>query len=256
MFRKFLFLLSTTLLILACLAPGASAQQPTPPPERPDAETAASAEPAGQVVDEIVVVARRREENLQEVPLSVTAFDATALDERSVVDITDLGAFTPNVTIATTGGYGFQTSSATAFIRGIGQLNTSITDDPAVGLYVDGVFLARTQGAVLDLLDVEHVEVLRGPQGTLFGKNTTGGAISVVTRRPAAKFGGRLSGTFGRFHRGDVQASVTGPLHEKLRASLALLSTSRDGYSRSPRAWSPSPRRSRSPWGRGRRRGG
>jgi len=212
------------------LAPWASGQQPAPEvgTETPVAET-----PAGEIVDEIVVVARRREESLQEVPLSLTVFDATALEDRSVVDITDVGTFTPNVTISTTGGYGFQSSSATAFIRGIGQLNTSITDDPAVGLYVDGVFLARTQGAVLDLLDVERVEVLRGPQGTLFGKNTTGGAISVVTRRPSAELGGRLSTTLGRFNRRDAQASVTGPLHEKLQASLALLATNRDGFSRS-----------------------
>ncbi len=183
--------------------------------------------------DEIYVTARRREENVQTIPISVTTFDDTALEAHSMDDLSDLGDFAPNLSFAITGGFGLQTSEAAVVIRGIGQIDTAIFSDPAVGIYVDGVFLARAQGRVLDLLDLERVEVLRGPQGTLFGKNTTGGAISLITRRPAPDFKARLRGTIGDFDRRDVAASVGGSLAPGLSASLALLATRRDGFARS-----------------------
>lgn len=221
-------------LVLALSALPAGAQsQLSEAPEKPGETEPAVAEPVGAVVDDIVVLARRREENLQEIPISITTFDETAFEERSMVDITDLSTFTPNVTIGTTFGFGFGSSELVAFIRGIGQLDTAIFADPGVGLYIDGVFLARSQGGVMDLLDVERIEVLRGPQGTLFGKNTTGGAISIVTKRPTNELVGRLSGTLGEFDRRDARASVAGPLNEKLKASLALQSTNRDGFAHS-----------------------
>ena len=137
--------------------------------------------------EEIVVTARKREESLQEIPIAVTAFTAESLESRGVNDLRDVGDFAPNVDFSVSNGLGGATSEATVFIRGIGQLDTALFADPGVGIYVDGVYLARAGGSVLDLLDLERVEVLRGPQGTLFGKNTTGGAISLITRKPTAR---------------------------------------------------------------------
>ncbi len=217
---------------LLAASPLAGQSPPAPAEGAEDAESAAI-EPVAEIVDEIVVTSRRRKENLQQVPLSVTAFDETALEERLMVDVTDIAAFTPNVDLGSTSGYGVGSNSLYAVIRGIGQLDMGITADPAVGVYVDGIFLARPQGAVLDLLEVERIEVLRGPQGTLFGKNTTGGAISIITKRPSSELAGRLSTTLGDYQRHDARASIAGSLSDRLHASLALLSTNRNGFSRS-----------------------
>ncbi len=210
---------------LPAVAQGSAESEETP--------AADSGEPGESFVEEILVTARRRAESLQNTPISITAFSESALTERSMSDLSDLGDFAPNIDFAHTGGFGDQASEAAITIRGIGQLDTALFADPAVGLYVDGVFLARAQGGVLDLLDLERVEILRGPQGTLFGKNTTGGAIQLITRKPGNAFAGRLSGTIGELDRRDARASVAGPLSDQLSASLALMSTQRDGFSRS-----------------------
>ncbi len=216
--------------LLLPLAPAGGQESGVPAGEDGDATAAAAGEPFGE---EIMVTARRREENVQTIPISITTFDGTALEERSMADLAAIGDFTPNLDFSTTGGFGTQTSEATVMIRGIGQIDTAIYSDPAVGIYVDGVFLARAQGGVLDLLDLERVEVLRGPQGTLFGKNTTGGALSLVTRKPSNDFSALLQGTLGEFERRDVRASVSGALSDKVSASLAFLATNRDGFTRS-----------------------
>src|SRR5262245_35959136 len=141
------------------------------------AQAQAVDEPA---MEEVVVTARRREESLQDVPIAVTAVSAEQLELRGAPDITDLQRSTPSLTLQVSRG---TNSTLTAFIRGVGQQDPLWGFEPGVGLYVDDVYLARPQGAVLDILDVDHVEVLRGPQGTLYGRNTIGGAIKYVTRR-------------------------------------------------------------------------
>ena len=136
----------------------------------------------------IVVTARRTEETLQTVPASVSAFNERALERIQAQDTTGLQGAVPNLNIV----QGRGSSNATnIFIRGIGQPDALQTFDPAVGVYVDGVYYSRIRGTQLDLLDLERVEVLRGPQGTLYGKNTIGGALSLVTRRPGQDFRGQ-----------------------------------------------------------------
>src|SRR6185369_13797349 len=125
-------------------------------------------------VEEVVVTARRREEQLQDVPISVSAVSAAALTNIDAANITVLQQVTPNLTLQVARG---SNSTLIAFIRGIGQQDPVWSFEPGVGLYVDDVYIARPQGAVLDVYDIERVEVLRGPQGTLYGRNTIGGAV-------------------------------------------------------------------------------
>ena len=162
-------------------------------------------EPRPRTLDTITVTARKREETLQDVPVAVTAFTAEALDKLNVDDLGDLDAQVPNLTIYAARG---SSSTITAYIRGVGQSDPLWGVDPGVGIYLDDVYIARPQGGLLDVFDVERVEVLRGPQGTLYGKNTIGGAIKYISRglpteirrlrrghhrqlRPARRQGGR-----------------------------------------------------------------
>ena len=185
----------------------------------------------GEFGDAIVVTARKREENLQEVPISITSFDASELENRNVSDTLDLDQYAPNVEFRRSHSSD-NANEAAIFIRGLGQSDPVMYLEPGVGLYVDGVYL-RSQGAVLDLLDLDRVEVLRGPQGTLFGRNTLGGAINVVTRRSPDVFAGRITAGLGSYDLRDLRATAGGRLAEGLHASLSLLATERDGYSRS-----------------------
>ena len=147
-------------------------------PSQADASTAADEAP--RPTGDIVVTARRRDESLQDVPIAVTAYSGEQLEREGALDITDIGDTTPNVTLETSRG---TNSTLTAFIRGVGQQDPVAGFEQGVGLYLDDVYLNRPQGAVLDIYDVERIEVLRGPQGTLYGRNTIGGAIKYVTRR-------------------------------------------------------------------------
>ncbi|MEM7582904.1 MAG: TonB-dependent receptor [Acidobacteriota bacterium] len=183
--------------------------------------------------DEIVVTARKREENLQQIPVSVAAFTGEQLESREVRSLRDVGDFAPNVDFSITNGLGGTTSEATVYIRGIGQIDTALFADPGVGIYVDGVYLARAGGSVLDLLDLERVEILRGPQGTLFGKNTTGGAISLITRKPGPDRAFEIDLTGGENDRLDLRASANLPLSDKAFVTVAAASTNRDGFAES-----------------------
>jgi len=137
---------------------------------------------AQAVLEEITVTARKVEESLQSAPVSVTAFTGEDLISRGVTDLEEMGNFAPNMEFFASGISG--SNSGQVYIRGIGQFDYFPTVDPGVGIYVDGVYMARTVGAILDLVDVERVEILRGPQGTLYGKNTVGGAINFVFLMP------------------------------------------------------------------------
>ncbi|WP_425409907.1 TonB-dependent receptor [Hyphococcus sp.] len=188
-------------------------------------------------IDTIVVSARKREENLQETPVAITAFSSGDLAKRSVVTLDGIGDYTPNLVFDKgTGGTGGSTSTQ-IYIRGIGQADFLFTTEPGVGIYVDGVYHPRSIGSIMDLVDIERVEVLKGPQGTLFGKNSVGGAINVVSRRPGNEFSGGIEAVYGRFDRVDVRANLNVPLVEdKLAASLAFSSHDIDGYVKRPLA--------------------
>lgn len=184
-------------------------------------------EAKANTLDAITVSARKREESLQEVPVAVTAFTADGLDKLNVEDIGDLGAFVPNLTVYAARG---SSSTLTAYIRAVGQSDPLWGVDPGVGLYLDDVYVARPQGALLDVFDVERIEVLRGPQGSLYGKNTIGGAIKYVSSALEEEFYGRGSVTIGNYSQLDAKASVNLPLGGGWASRLAVASLSRDGY--------------------------
>lgn len=189
----------------------------------------ASAMPAhAQVDDEIVVTAQRRAQNIQDVPISVTAVSGDFLESIGAVDITDVQKITPNATIEVARG---SSSTLIAFIRGVGQQDPLWGFEPGVGIYVDDVYVARPQGSVLDIFDVERVEVLRGPQGTLYGRNTIGGAIKYVTKGlnmedPTLK--ARVNvGSYGQF---DQTVSGSIPLSDSFALGGAIANYKRDGF--------------------------
>lgn len=185
----------------------------------------------GSGVEEIIVTAQKRAENVQDVPIAIAAISGAELESRGVSEVTQLANYTPSVQLSNSSQIVGSPSSLSGFIRGIGQDDFSVAFEPGVGVYVDGVYLARTVGANANLLDVERIEILKGPQGTLFGRNTIGGAISVVTREPASEIGARGQITVGRFNRIDAALAVDLPLVEdKLLSSIAVSRTDRDGY--------------------------
>ncbi|MGB3394029.1 MAG: TonB-dependent receptor [Stenotrophomonas sp.] len=181
-------------------------------------------------LESIKVTARKREETLQDVPVAVTAFTPETLDKLNIRDIGDLGSQVPNLTIYAARG---STSTVTAYIRGIGQADPLWGVDPGVGIYLDDVYIARPQGALLDVFDVDRIEVLRGPQGTLYGKNTIGGAIKYISRGLPQETSGFASVTVGNYNQLDVKAALGGEIGGKdsgLRARVAMASMNRDGF--------------------------
>ena len=185
---------------------------------------------AEQALEEIVVTARKKEENLQDIPVSVTSFSGENIRVRGMANMLDVGSMTPNARFerGTTDVGG--AANATFFLRGIGQLDYAPTMDLGVGLYVDGVYLGRAQGAVLELADIDRIEVLKGPQGTLFGRNTMGGAINVTTALPGDQPGGSTTVTAGEDNRFNLDADFNTPLTENLSARFAASYRSQDGY--------------------------
>ena len=209
----------------ALLAVPAAAQ------DQPVADTAATAptvdEQSASETGEIIVTARRRAESLLDVPIAVTAYSGEQLEREGAIDITDIGDTTPNVTIEVSRG---TNSTLTAFIRGIGQQDPVAGFEQGVGLYLDDVYLNRPQAAVLDIYDVERIEVLRGPQGTLYGRNTIGGAIKYVTRRLSNKPAVSLRGTVGTYGQLDAVASASIPIADMLKVGASVARLTRDGF--------------------------
>ena len=179
-------------LMLVCLASASTVAGTA------HAQDVAAADDQSGGNEDIIVTARKVEENLQTTPVAVTALTAKMLEERNLTDVTDLAAATPNLVLQTSGANGSSKTPA-IYLRGLGQADTVLTADPAVGLYVDGVYVTRNVGSILDLVDLERVEVLRGPQGTLFGKNTIGGAINLISQKPGPDFDGTAEVTIGSY---------------------------------------------------------
>ncbi|MDT0577126.1 TonB-dependent receptor [Croceicoccus sp. F390] len=166
--------------------------QPTPPNEQGRDPTPVQS--GG--VEEIIVTARKTAENLQDTPVSITAFSESFLENQNIQQVDKIAQFTPNLVISKQPS---SLTSASILIRGIGQIEPSAVAEPGVGMYLDGVYIARTAGAILDLVDLERIEVLRGPQGTLFGRNTIGGAIQLISRRPTDELGVDAKVGYGSF---------------------------------------------------------
>jgi iron complex outermembrane receptor protein len=206
-------------LVLAAMAAGAQAQQ---------AASGDAAEDASGVQD-IVVTAQFRSANLQDTPLAITALSGDQLAERSFGNIQDVGKAAPSVTLRLgSAGYG---KSTQAYIRGIGQTDFNFALEPAVGFYVDDVYHASLFGTSFDLLDLERVEILRGPQGTLFGKNSIGGAVRLISKKPADRFEASVEGTMGSYDRLDLRGMINVPLiADQLALRLSFASKERDGY--------------------------
>jgi iron complex outermembrane recepter protein len=183
----------------------------------------------GFSLEEIVVTARKREESLQDTPISVSAVSGQLLNEMGIADLTGIADVAPNVSFSTTGTVSGSTSSAVVYIRGIGQNDYVPVVDPGVGIYVDDVYMGRSVGSVLDLMDVKRIEVVRGPQGTLFGRNSIGGAISLTTNSPTEEFGGKFRVIGGDDNRAEFFATLNVPFSDTLRANLNLMSRKRDG---------------------------
>ena len=187
---------------------------------------------AETVIEEVIVTARKREERLQDTPISVTAIVADTLDVAGTTELTDIDDLTPNLHF--TIGQGGGSNTVNAFIRGVGETDFIITTDPAVGLYIDGIYIARAFGSNIELADIERVEVLRGPQGTLFGKNSIGGAINVITRKPQGDNSYSIKGSIGNHSYQALRGSLDIPLSEELSLGVSLLTKQADGWQKRP----------------------
>jgi iron complex outermembrane receptor protein len=202
---------------LALMASPAFAQSSSAPAEEGDA--------AGR---EIVVTAQFREQRLQDTPLSITAVDAALLESRNQTDLSQIAGQAPNVTLNAMGGaYG---SSLGASIRGIGQFDFNPAYEPGVGMYVDDVYYATLTGGIFDLLDLDRVEVLRGPQGTLTGRNSIGGAIKLFSKKPGPDPEASVEATYGSRQRVDLRASANFALADGLYARISGVFKKQDGY--------------------------
>ncbi len=192
------------------------------------AQSEADEEQVAGVLEEVIVTsARRREENVQDVPIAVSLLSSDQIEKYNIMDLGDLSKIVPNSNISA----GRATNSTiVAYIRGVGQSDPLWGFEPGVGVYMDDVFIARPQGALLDVYDVQSIEVLRGPQGTLYGKNTIGGAIKYNTRDIVGDPYGRATVEVGDYSRLDVKAAGSMPVSENFYVGASVAYLSRDGY--------------------------
>ncbi len=176
------------------------------------------------VLEEVFVTAQKRKESLQKTALSIVAFSSEQLERSSIVDIYDLGIQTPGMIVNSE-------IVGKIYIRGIGAENLTIGGDPGVAVHTDGAYIARTSAAIFDLYDVERVEVLRGPQGTLYGRNATGGSINILSKAPTEEFEGSFSAEFGNYEKTRIGGMLSGPLAEdRVLARAAFVKSDRDGF--------------------------
>ncbi len=201
----------------------AKASEPTRDSSPREAETTSN------VLEEIIVTAQRREESLQQVPVAITYFDATRIDELGIYDLDAIETFTP--------GFGFSSFSLgqpQLYIRGIGSNEDSAGGDPSVAVYLDGIYLARGSAMAFNYFNLERIEVLRGPQGTLYGKNATGGVINIITEKPHMNFESAVRVTLGNLDHKIVQAKLNLPLSPNLSSNFAANFNKRKGYVNTP----------------------
>ncbi|HJV40903.1 TonB-dependent receptor [Caulobacter sp.] len=206
-------LLGATALALVIAAPAFAQQKPAPAPDN-------------TAIDEIVVTATKREQTLQDVPISVAVTGQQTIERAQVRDLIDLQSVVPSLKVSQ-----FNATGQTNFvIRGFGNGNGNDGIESSVGVFIDGVYRSRSAAALDDLPEVERIEVLRGPQSTLFGKNVSAGAISIVTKKPQFEAGGKLEATIGNYNTRQIKGSFTGPLSDTLAVRLSGSLNKRDGF--------------------------
>lgn len=185
---------------------------------------------SGFALEEVTVTARKRTERLQDTPIAITSTSAAQLADAGANDLSDASRFVPNLQLGKGGAISGSNAAAAIFIRGVGQGDFIISSDPGVGVYIDGVYYARMVGAAMELADIDRVEVARGPQGTLFGRNTIGGAVSVITKQPGPHFEGYTSVTGGQNENIGVKSAVNIPITDELYARFSVIRRERGGY--------------------------
>ncbi len=176
----------------------------------------------GSLFDQIVVTAEKRESDIQDTPLSVSALSGEVMANIGIRTVEDFQFFVPGITVT-------NDSMAIVNIRGIGTSAFGVATDPSVTVYVDGIYQPRPTTGYQDMFDIERVELLRGPQGVLFGRNSTGGTLNIVSKAPSEEFEGALGVTFGNFDKRTFSGTVSGPLSENIRGRVTLLKNDRDG---------------------------
>jgi len=176
-------------------------------------------------LEEVIVTAERRSQSLQDVPISITTFTEELINEGGIIAMEDVALRTPNFKMTA-----FNITEPQLFLRGIGNTNDSSGSDPAVAVFIDDVYLGRPSGASTDLYDLERIEVLRGPQGTLYGRNAAGGAINIYTKKPQDEFEAKVGLTAGNYNLGNLRAYVNGPLSDNLAGKLTINVRKRDGF--------------------------
>ena len=193
----------------------------------PDMALAQEKETSGGGLEEIVVTARKREENLQSAPLSVAAIGGDTLEKAGIDEFSEIASRVPGFTFNPD-----NVSEPNIFLRGIGTDIESAASNPAIGFFLNDVYLSRAQGTAIELFDLERVEIVRGPQGTLYGKNVVGGAINFITRKPTDEFRAGAEAGFGNYGSFEVKANVAGGLGDGLSGSIAASARHHDGYAR------------------------
>ena len=179
---------------------------------------------AQTVLEEVIVTAEKRESSLQDTALSITAYDGDYLRSFEIQEVQDLSVQTPSMAFSRAGG------EAQIYLRGVGNNTFGIGVDPSVALHLDGVYLGRSQMGLGQFLDVERVEVLRGPQGTLYGRNATGGTLNIISKKPGDEWNGDIQGYFGNFDRKDVRLGVGGPVSDQVGVRVAFRAMDDDGF--------------------------
>lgn len=223
--RRFRFIVGA---VRGCML-GLLAAIPVAVPANAQVETAAAAE-TGTGLDEVVVTARRREERLQDTPIAISAFSAESLERQQIFNTEDLGHATPSLQFHGYAPLSGNNSAAQVFIRGIGQTDPSPSVDPGVGLYIDDVYMGRAVGGVMEFRDIAKVQVLRGPQGTLFGRNTIGGAVLLTTTVPGNEFAGTARVTLGDDRLREAFVAVDVPVTPQVSGRVSAGFRKRDGY--------------------------
>jgi iron complex outermembrane receptor protein len=220
--QRLLLVIATTLLVLMAV------------PATTLAQAASADEDDGYgdgMLEEVIVTAQRREQTLQSVPMAISAFSGEELAELQADNLDSLQGAVPNLNLVQGRG---SNSSVNVFIRGVGQPDALQSFDPAVGIYLDDVYMSRIQGGLFKLYDIERIEVLRGPQGTLYGKNTPGGAIRLITRTPGQEFEAQAGILAGNYDRIQAKAYISGPLSDNFAMGLSFLHDKRSGFVTDP----------------------